>query len=528
MIKTLTLAPNNVHGRWRQALPPLLLLLAAVLFLYRDTASVMVAIWERSDTFAHAFLVPPIVAWLIWRDRARLAAVVPRPTAWVLPLLAGMGLLWLLGDLVATNAVTQFAFTALLVLTVPAVLGMAAARALLFPLCFLFFAVPIGEFLMPQLMLWTADFTVLALRLSGIPVYREGQQIVIPSGNWSVVEACSGIRYLIASLMVGTLFAYLNFRSLRRRLIFVAVSIVVPIVANWVRAYLIVLLGHVSGNQIAVGADHLVYGWVFFGVVILIMFMIGARWAEPVPAAKAWPEPAPGRGDAPAGRRWHTGAAWAVAVSGVAIAVAPHLALRALDAGQVTRDVQLAAPAALAGGWQLSTSPVADWTPAFQNPAAQLNRSYASQGRQVGLYIGYYRRQDFDHKLVSSENVLVKSNDAGWAQVATGSRALMLGQTPITLRTAELRGKVGLAGASENGLRVWQTYWVNGRFTSSDTWAKVYGAVYRLLGRGDDSAVIIFYAREQPAGSAQEALEAFALANLGAIGARLSAVRDRE
>ena len=65
------------------------------------------------------------------------------------------------------------------------------------------FAVPVGEFLLPVFMEWTADFTVLALRLSGIPVYREGLQFVIPSGNWSVVEACSGIRYLIASLMVG-------------------------------------------------------------------------------------------------------------------------------------------------------------------------------------------------------------------------------------------------------------------------------------------------------------------------------------
>ena len=55
---------------------------------------------------------------------------------------------------------------------------------------------PFGEFALPQMMEWTANFTVLALRLSGIPVFREGLQFVIPSGNWSVVEACSGVRYL--------------------------------------------------------------------------------------------------------------------------------------------------------------------------------------------------------------------------------------------------------------------------------------------------------------------------------------------
>ena len=127
----------------------------------------------------------------------------------------------------------------------------------------------------------TADFTVAALRASGIPVYREGLQFVIPSGSWSVVEACSGIRYLMASFMVGSLFAYLNYRSWRRRLAFVAVSLVVPIVANWLRAYMIVMLGHLSGNTLAVGVDHLIYGWVFFGIVIMAMFMVGARWSEP-------------------------------------------------------------------------------------------------------------------------------------------------------------------------------------------------------------------------------------------------------
>jgi exosortase len=140
--------------------------------------------------------------------------------------------------------------------------------------------------MLPSMMQWTADFTVFALQLSGVPVLREGLQFVIPTGSWSVVEACSGVRYLIASFMVGTLFAYLNYRSSWRRAVFMLVSLLVPIVANWVRAYLIVMTGHLSGNELAVGADHLIYGWVFFGIVIGLMFMIGARWTEPdLPAA---------------------------------------------------------------------------------------------------------------------------------------------------------------------------------------------------------------------------------------------------
>jgi exosortase len=73
----------------------------------------------------------------------------------------------------------------MVVFAVPAVLGTQAARVLAFPLMFLFFCVPVGEFLIEPMMEATADFTVAALRLSGIPVYREGLQFVIPSGNWS-------------------------------------------------------------------------------------------------------------------------------------------------------------------------------------------------------------------------------------------------------------------------------------------------------------------------------------------------------
>ena len=48
----------------------------------------------------------------------------------------------------------------MIVLAVPAVLGVRVARALAFPLAFLFFAVPFGEFVLPLLMDWTANFTV--------------------------------------------------------------------------------------------------------------------------------------------------------------------------------------------------------------------------------------------------------------------------------------------------------------------------------------------------------------------------------
>ena len=507
---------------WRHALAALVLLLLWTLLLYRDTGLAMVTIWNRSDTFAHAFLVPPIVLWLVWRQRLLIEVEVPRAMPLMLVFVAAAALAWLLGELAAVNALTQLAFVALLVFTVPAVLGWPVARLIVFPLAFLFFAVPVGEFLMPQLMEWTANFTVLALRLSGVPVYREGLQFVIPSGHWSVVEACSGVRYLIASLTVGALYAYLNYQSTQRRILFVMVSLLVPIVANWMRAYMIVMLGHLSGNKLAVGVDHLIYGWLFFGVVMMLMFFIGARWTEAVPKAS-------GHGLRAANKRsaMTTPGLWAATAAFAALMAVPHVALWAFESKPRKEPVTLTALAVLAPSWQV-TSPLAPpFRPAFENPSAEMNASYVSHGEAVGLYLAYYRHQNFSQKLVSSNNVLVRSEDAQWARVASGSRSIELpGQQTHEFRTTELRGGISDRSAPESRLMVWHIYWINGTLTASDYLAKAYSAFYRLTGRGDDSAVIVVYTPKDQAGSAESVLESFLVANYPSINALLRAAQQ--
>jgi exosortase A len=490
---------------WRGAAIAIAALFACTLAVYASTAGAMVEIWRRSDTFTHGFVVLPISLWLVWTMRTELAHVAPRPAWWPLPLVAGAGLAWLLGELTAVNAVTQLALVAVLVLGVIAVVGTDVARKLAFPLGFLFFAVPLGEFLMPKLMEWTADFTVLGLRLSGIPVYREGQQFVIPTGNWSVVEACSGVRYLIASLMVGTLYAYLTYRSLGRRLIFVAAAVAVPIVANWVRAYLIVMLGHISGNKLAAGADHLVYGWAFFGVVIALLFFIGSRWREdraPAPAQVVSSNPVSQRDGAKL---------WGVALAVLAATAVWKLAFVAIEHADAAVPAHIA-PVTASGGWKPSGQADGKWRPHFENPATELNQIFSDGTTRVGLFVAYYRNQHYGSKLVSSDNVLVKGKDPQWVQVKNGVRTVTVGSERVAVRTAELRG------SHDERLIAWQWYWVNGRLTASDYRAKAYTALSRLQGRGDDSAAVLVYTRDTGAGGAEKALEAF----IGAAGAQIA------
>ena len=517
------LTPTVTASPWRTALPVLTLLIAAILLLYRETGMAMAQVWWTSDTFAHAMLVPPISLWLVWRQRARLAALTPRAQPWVLLPMLAVAALWLAADLVVVNAPAQFALVTLVVLAVPAVLGMEVALAILFPLLFLYFSVPFGEFMLPTLMQWTADFVVWALQLTGVPVYREGLQFVIPSGRWSVVEECSGVRYLIASFMVGALFAYLNYRSWRRRLAFMLVALAVPLVANWLRAYIIVMLGHLSGNKIATGVDHIIYGWVFFGIVIMVMFMIGSRWSEPDEA----PAGAMGRGDTTGAPRGLAQAPLAAGLAAAVVVLLPHLLLWGLQRAEgEAAAARLEMPAQLAAGWQAAGDSAPAWGPSFLNPSVAAARNYAGPAGTVGAYVAYYRGQGHDRKLVSGLNTLVALNDRDWEQRDGGAVEVQGGGQTVTMKTARITATHGLGTGPRPQFVAWRVYWVDGRFIAGDAAAKLAGALSRLRGRGDEGAALVVYADAGSEAASNVALQAFVQANLKELNTLLQRTRD--
>ena len=471
-------APTNYEG-WVF----LAVLVASAFFWllawYGDTLESMVTTWYRTETFAHGFLIVPISAWMVWRRRHAIRRINPTPNFWMLLPLVMVGFVWLLGHLASVVVVQQYCLVLMILFLVATILGNQVVRELAFPLLFLLFAVPFGEFLLPALMEQTADFAVFALRLTGVPVYREGLYFTVPSGNWSVVEACSGLRYLIASLTLGCLYAYLTYRSLTRRAIFIALSIVVPIVANWLRAYMIVMIGHLSSMKHAVGVDHLIYGWLFFGVVMLLLFWLGSFWREDVDEIEpAMPNPAE--------RVSISQSAWlalgaATIVSAAAIVMSP-VAAAYLQGGSHAQPKLEAPPAG--GRWQPGSGSLAEWSPRFLNPSARTTQLYADGTKRVELYIGYYRNQRQSAELITSQNVLVHSNDKVWGKVSEAKRALTVGADEIGLIETHVRSHA-------TRLLVWHWYWIDGQYTVNPYWAKVLQAKSQLLGRGDDGAVIV-------------------------------------
>ncbi|HAK91939.1 MAG TPA: exosortase A, partial [Massilia timonae] len=367
------------------------LALLAPFFLYLGTAGSLVAIWNSSETFAHGYAILPISLWLIWRRRAVFNAVPARPWAPALLLVAMLGAGWLLARMGEVQVVMQYAFVSMFPVIALAMLGPRLAGALAFPLLFLLLAVPFGEVFVGPLINLTADFTVWAVQATGIPVLRNGTRFELPTGSWSVVEACSGVRYLISSFTLGCLYAYLTYRSTAKRLLFVAVSIVVPIVANGLRAYMIVMIGHLSGMELATGVDHLIYGWVFFGLVMLLMFWVGSFWRDD-------DEPAVANASTPAAAATMAGNPAPASTVRMAAMCAAVVALTALwpgfarynDAANLNpQPVQLST---VAVGWP-QVAPFADWTPRWVNPDATYRATFRNSESMppVALDIMYYR-----------------------------------------------------------------------------------------------------------------------------------------
>jgi len=439
---------------------------------YWPTAQEMAGIWWRSDTYAHGLLVLPIFGWLVWRARDRIGSLRPTPVAWLaLPAMLA-GFLWLLGGLVSVAAAQHFALVSMLFCVLVGALGWKLSRILLFPLVFLFFGVPIGDFMLPTLMHYTAEFTVWALRLSGVPVYQEGLHFVVPNGRWSVVEACSGVRYLIASLTVGSLYAYLNYHSLYRRLIFMMIAVIVPILANWVRAYMIVMLGYLSDNTIAVGVDHLLYGWVFFGVVIFLLFWIGSRWHE---------DPAPPVSQG--GVATPVGIAQIGAIALLALAVVPYpFALRALDAPVEEFPVALELPAP-AKDWEGTTEATIAYRPHYVGARAEALAHYVhgSDSPPVALLVAWYYGQRDGSDMLGWGNGPVPERPHGVDVLRREVRVASTGTAVVQTLMAAPMGRV----------LVWHAYRLDGRSLHRDSEVKIRLAFERLLGNGDESAAIV-------------------------------------
>lgn len=365
----------------------LLVVLACIGWQYRETFGSIIQKWQGDSAFSHGVLIVPVSLWLVWRKRKALAETPAAPSWWGVIAMLACVVLWLVARGTGVLVVEQFAAVSMIPAAVLAVFGPRVATLLAFPLAFLLFAVPFGRGIVPWLMQVTADIGTWALKLTGIPVYRSHMHISIPAGEFEVARACSGLNYFVTGLVLGVLYAYLTYSGWKKRLLCVLAFIVVPVLMNGVRVYVIVLTSHLTDMRFGPGTEHIVFGRLFFLAIMFVMFWIGRRWRDD---EAAFERSEPRRADGTASLR----PAWAAAPAAAILAIAGPLYFTSVSAGARAALADAGAIVALPegrDGWTGPTNEAGAWRPHFSGALAERQGTYrVGDGRQVDVYVGLY------------------------------------------------------------------------------------------------------------------------------------------
>jgi EpsI family protein len=334
--------------------------------------------------------------------------------------------------------------------------------------------VPAGDEIVPLLQDLVARFSVALLRWLDIPVFHDGLLITIPAGVFVVAEACAGIRFLIANVMVTALFAYLALDRPWKWVLFLGIGITVPIVANMIRAFGIILIAHLTDGAYAVGVDHLIYGWGFFTAIMLVILWIGSRMADrPI---GAFPTPAPLR--RPAGP-WRASVAAIVLAVGLAPAVYANTVMRPPAAPE---PVELAS-LQVGEGWRRTVAE--GWQPHIVGADGLRVERFVGEVGAVDVARAYFAFERQGAEMVHHGHRFVSE---AWNRVDGGRIRITTATGPLEARFRVFR--VGL----ESRIVLWW-YALDGRLTADPLDLKLAQASQRLRGAFPPAAIVLLSTR---------------------------------
>ncbi|WP_313807708.1 exosortase A [Sphingobium sp.] len=482
-------------SQWRSHLTALGIVAFAILALFHRDLLGMMAIWWNASTYGHCLFIPILVAWLVQQRLPGLRQLEPGGWAPGLLWLGAGAFAWMLGAAAGVAVVRHGALILMLQGSVMALLGPAVARALLFPLFYAFFMVPFGEEIVAPLQLLTAHISMILLHLTGVPAQMQGIFITTPNGYFEVAEACSGAKFVIAMTAYGLLVCNVCFTSWRRRIAFMAGALSLAIVANGVRAFATIFVAELTTIDAAAGFDHVVYGWVFFAIIMTLAM------------AAAWPFFDRRPGDIwfdPERLRQSGGSATGpVAVGALAIILAAPIWLAASAASGEFLPGAPAMPQVK--GWTRSDErPLHPWRPRFDGADyLAMTRYRNAAGQVVDLAIATFDRQDEGRELVGfAQGAADPDSNWTWSQPAPA---------PANARGEQITGPGRV-------VRHVVSFYVVGKGapTGSGHLVKLETMKARLLGSDQRAAAILVSAEDGAGHSSDAAIGAF-LHDLGDV-----------
>ncbi|MEP3560931.1 MAG: exosortase [Marinobacter sp.] len=244
------------------------------------TLDVLSERWLKFDeSYSHGFMVLVVSLALTLNKWVRLKPRVGAYPLWLLPLCIA-SLVYLAGSILLIEAAQQLALLPLVLGAFLLIWGWEQTKPFFLPLGILTFTIPVWDYVSWPLQVITVSVNDFLLSFFNIEFYVEGVFVYFPGvGAFEIAHGCSGLRYLLVGLTLSLLYGELNYSRVRTRAALIVAGILLALVANWIRVFVIIYIGYESNMTSSLINEHDFFGWwVFAGTLVPLFFF--ARWLE--------------------------------------------------------------------------------------------------------------------------------------------------------------------------------------------------------------------------------------------------------
>lgn len=251
--------------------------LVVIVSMYFNTLVWLFTAWWNDPYYMYGFIVPMISGYLVWNKRALLARLDKEQSSLGMPVIVAGLLIHGIGVFLTFRFASAVSIIIVLAGMILTIYGKAVTKALLFPIGFLFFMVPIpiAPVIGAALQAPSAGFAASLVSMLGIGATVTGAEICLAESAFEVGAPCSGMKSIIGLLTLAALYAYLLDGSMYMKVTIFLSALPLAIMANVLRIVAILLIANAYGSEVAINFFHDFSSLLLFSIAAFGLLIVG-------------------------------------------------------------------------------------------------------------------------------------------------------------------------------------------------------------------------------------------------------------
>lgn len=431
--------------------------------------------WFHTHEMGHGILVWPYALYLVWKFRDSYVDFGSNPNLLGFGGIFLAGLCWLISSITSIEKAQQLFFFSVFLSVLLALGSWRLLRALMFPLCLMLLSLEIWKLLQMPLRDLSTIATIKFIQVYGLPVLREGYSLSLPGGRFLVEPACSGLSFFMASLLLALILTHEWSLSFKRGLILTVVAVLLAVASNWLRIFIIVLVGNSTNMESILVKEHLVFGWIVYTLTMvpffLLVFLFLRKHTTQPGHSTEKPFTETNKSHTETNRN-----ALLVCMVLMFLPIAGNFLLKKIDHPyHFVFTQKLKANNNLRDPEHLSS-----WEPQFENADEILHLRFSQQSTTIDIVAVYYRNQARGKELINVNNYFYR--ESRWRQLA--SRELS-----VQIAGEEIKGQAEIIQRGLGDTRLLYYWYAHAERSSASTLqAKLDHLLSVLSGKGSSGA----------------------------------------